>query len=394
MTVTTTTTFATRLLHWYDRHGRRNLPWQGGDDAYPIWVAEIMLQQTQVATVLPYYRKFMAQFPSLSALADCDVDALLHCWSGLGYYARARNLRLAARRIMDKHDGKFPTEFADVLALPGIGRSTAGAILSFAYSQRHAILDGNVKRVLTRYFALTEPLGVAKTETKLWCIADELTPTARVADYNQAIMDLGATVCTRAKPRCESCPVGDDCVAYRRGETDAYPVRKAKATVRVKRAVVMLIVRNRRGELLLVKRPPVGIWGGLWSLPEYDDDGYGYGTATTVMVTVTVVTTTTDGNGYGDDGDGNGRGNRNRQRIKTRFQKQFGITIKPAAPLPKFRHSFTHFDLEIRPLPATVTATTERIMDDANCLWYSPKSPAKIGLPTAVKRILDGLADQ
>ena len=204
-------TFAERLLGWFDRHGRKSLPWQSSRDPYGIWVAEIMLQQTRVGTVIPYYRRFMARFPDVASLANCDADALLHCWSGLGYYARARNLRAAAQQIVTRHGGKFPERFDDALALPGVGRSTAGAILAFAFGQRHPILDGNVKRVLARCYAIaghTSGAGAAKVQARLWKIAGQLTPHARVADYNQALMDLGATVCLARQTIVRTLPAG------------------------------------------------------------------------------------------------------------------------------------------------------------------------------------------
>lgn len=351
---------ADRLLGWFDHHGRKFLPWQQSRDPYGIWVAEIMLQQTQVSTVIPYYRRFMARFPDVAALARCDADALLHCWSGLGYYARARNLRAAAREIVARHGGRFPDRFEEVLALPGIGRSTAGAILAFAFGQRHPILDGNVRRVLARYYAIAGAGGKAgKVEARLWEIADRLTPEARVADYNQALMDLGATVCRRAKPLCARCPLESDCAALGRGDPTAFPQAKPK-TPRPRKSVTMLVVKNRRGSWLLVKRPPSGIWGGLWSLPEYAD---------------------------GDSPPVEKR-RIEKQSIEKWFEQQFGFVIAAGQPLPPVRHSFTHFDLDIRPLPATLTQPGNRIMDAGQYLWYNSSSPAQVGLPTAVKRIL------
>ena len=333
-----------------------------------------MLQQTQVSTVIPYYRKFMARFPDIDALAHCDADALLHCWSGLGYYARARNLQAAARQIVARHGGRFPDRFEDVLALPGIGRSTAGAILAFAFEQRHSVLDGNIRRVLTRYYAIAAADGRAggrggggKMEARLWEIADRLTPETRVADYNQALMDLGATVCRPTKPLCACCPLGSDCAALARGDPTAFPQAKPK-TPRPRKSVTMLVVKNRRGAWLLVKRPPSGIWGGLWSLPEYADGDFP----------------------LGDTPVKKRRGEK--QAIEKWFEQQFGLVIAAGQPLPPMRHSFTHFDLDIRPLPATVTQSGGqsggRIMDAGQYLWYNSASPAAVGLPTAVKRIL------
>ena len=350
---------ADRLLRWFDRHGRKSLPWQRDRDPYRIWVAEIMLQQTRVATVIPYYRKFMARFPDIATLASCDMDALLHCWSGLGYYARARNLRTAAQQIVARHGGQFPDRFDEVLALPGIGRSTAGAVLAFAFGQRQPILDGNVKRVLARCYAIAGYPGTGKVAARLWKLAEQLTPGARVGDYNQALMDLGATVCLRAKPLCPCCPLAGQCAALARGDPIAFPQPKPK-TNRPLRSVTMLIVKNQHAELLLVKRPPSGIWGGLWSLPEYAD-------------------LQEEERREKQD---------NERRIEAWFEQQFGLVVETGRPLPPVRHSFTHFDLDIRPLPATLTQTNTAVMDVGPYLWYNPLSPPQVGLPTAVKRIL------
>ena len=365
--------FAARLLRWFEHHGRKSLPWQRNRDPYRIWVAEIMLQQTQVSTVIPYYRKFIARFPDLAALESCDPDELLHYWSGLGYYARARNLHAAAKKIVEQHHGKFPDEFDQVLALPGIGRSTAAAILAFAHGQRHAILDGNVKRVLTRYYAIEGYAGSWEVEARLWKIAERLTPNSRVADYTQAFMDLGATVCLRTKPLCAGCPLAADCRAHRRGDPTAFPRRKPKAA-RPRKAVTMLIVKNARSELLLVKRPPSGIWGGLWSLPEYTD-------ALPAPRKKRSVKKQPMGKSPVE------RPAIEKQAIEEWCEQQFGLIIKTGEPLPPMWHSFTHFDLDILPLPATCTQTGDRIMDAGQYLWYNPLSPAQIGLPAAVKRI-------
>jgi len=358
---------AGRLLRWYDRHGRKSLPWRRARDPYPrdpypIWVAEIMLQQTQVGTVIPYYRRFMARFPDLAALARCDADELLHYWSGLGYYARARNLHAAARQIADLHGGRFPARFDQVLALPGIGRSTAGAILAFAFGQRHPILDGNVKRVLSRYCAVKGYPGAARVQRRLWQIAERLTPKERVADYTQALMDLGATVCVHAKPLCTICPLAADCRARQMGKPAAFPEPKPKpASARPRKAVTMLIVRNRRAELLLVKRPPSGIWGGLWSLPEYEHR------ARPAPAQMTPA---------------------QRRCIEQWCERQLGVAVKTGEALPVMTHSFTHFDLDILPLPARCTGGGGSVMDARQYLWYNPSSPAQIGVPAAVKRIL------
>lgn len=240
--------FAARLLRWYDRHGRKDLPWQRARTPYTVWVSEVMLQQTQVATVIPYFERFMARFPDVRTLADAPLDAVLAHWSGLGYYSRARNLHRAAQQIRDRHGGVFPEDMDAIAALPGIGRSTAGAILAQALGQRHAILDGNVKRVLTRHRAIAGWPGQSAVERRLWEIAEAETPHARVADYTQAIMDLGAMVCTRARPRCGACPVADDCAARAAGTVSRYPAPKPRKTLPV-RQTRMLLVTNGEGEV-------------------------------------------------------------------------------------------------------------------------------------------------
>ncbi|HEY5762079.1 MAG TPA: A/G-specific adenine glycosylase, partial [Rhodocyclaceae bacterium] len=222
------TDFATRVLHWYDQHGRTDLPWQDTGDPYRVWVSEIMLQQTQVQTVIPYYRRFMHRFPDLASLAGARLDDVLQHWSGLGYYARARNLHYAAEIIRDRHDGRFPETIEAVCELPGIGRSTAGAILALTFDQRHAILDGNVKRVLARHAAVDGWPGKTAVARKLWELAEARTPPERVGAYTQAMMDLGATLCTRSRPACAMCPVQGDCRALARGEVERFPGRKSK----------------------------------------------------------------------------------------------------------------------------------------------------------------------
>ena len=254
--------FTTSLLKWYDQHGRKSLPWQINRDPYSVWVSEIMLQQTQVASVIPYFQRFMARFPNSGALADAPLDEVLHLWSGLGYYARARNLHKAAKQIMQRHAGQFPSDFEQVLALPGIGRSTAGAILAFGFDQRHPILDGNVKRVLTRIHRIDGYPGRREIEHRLWALADSHTPIEGVAHYTQAIMDLGAEVCVRKTPKCKHCPVTSLCGAYKHGDMTAYPNQKPKKA-KPEKMIKMLLLRRPNGEVLLTRRPPTGIWGGL-----------------------------------------------------------------------------------------------------------------------------------
>jgi A/G-specific adenine glycosylase len=256
---------APALLRWWRAHGRHDLPWQRRRTPYRVWISEIMLQQTQVTTVIPYYRGFMARFPNLRALADAPLDEVLHLWSGLGYYARARNLHRAAQLIRDEYGGRFPRRFEQIAALPGIGRSTAGAILALARGERHAILDGNVRRVLARYHAIKGWSGEKRTEARLWALTEQHTPRNNVAAYTQAIMDLGATLCTRTRPRCNECPLASGCRAHALGRETAFPARRPKKARPVRRTRMLLVTCVNR--VLLERRPPAGVWGGLWSLP-------------------------------------------------------------------------------------------------------------------------------
>ncbi|MBD3609161.1 MAG: A/G-specific adenine glycosylase, partial [Gammaproteobacteria bacterium] len=262
--------FAERLLVWFDQHGRKELPWKSSDP-YRVWISEIMLQQTQVTTVIPYFERFITRFPDIATLAMAKQDEVLHLWTGLGYYARARNLHKAAQIIQQQYQGRFPEDFDQVIALPGIGRSTAGAILAQAMEQRHAILDGNVKRLLSRLYVIEGWPGEKQTENKLWQLAEELTPRQRIADYTQAVMDIGATLCKRSKPDCDHCPFHNHCQARRQGRQAELPHRKPKKDKPVKRCH-MLILQDAQGHVLLQQRPPSGIWGGLWSLPECPED--------------------------------------------------------------------------------------------------------------------------
>ena len=328
--------FATRLLAWHREHGRHDLPWQRSRDPYRIWVAEVMLQQTQVATVVPYFERFMAAFPTVSSLAYAELDAVLGAWAGLGYYARARNLHAAAIHIRDLHGGRFPDEFDAVAALPGIGRSTAGAILASAHDRRHPILDGNCKRVYARHAGIDGWSGATAVARDLWAHADAVTPDADARNYTQAIMDLGATVCTRANPQCDRCPAAVDCVARCEGRIAELPTPRPRR-VRPLRAASLLIVRNRAGEVLLERRPPSGVWGGLWCLPWVDGDG------------------------------------------------------PPAArALPPVRHAFTHFELEITPWALDADAL-DRDEGDGHRVWADSARRATLGLPAPVRRLLDAL---
>lgn len=339
---------ASRLLHWFDQHGRKDLPWQRDITPYRVWLSEIMLQQTQVATVIPYFTRFTDAFPNVEALAAAPLDEVLHLWTGLGYYARARNLHRTAGIVASEHRGRFPDTLEGLTALPGIGRSTAGAILAIAFRQRATILDGNVKRVLARHRAIAGWPGDSKVANALWDIAEANTPGSRVADYTQAIMDLGATLCTRARPRCDECPLEGDCQARAEGQPGAYPGTKPRKALPV-RTTLLLVIRDGRGRVLLEQRPPTGIWGGLWSFPEAgsEDD---------------IAATT--------------------QRL--------GVipgTIHPTAPR---RHTFSHYHLDYTPVH--IAASLSHRVGEAQILWTDPAAPGGIGLPAPVKALLDSLA--
>ena len=260
---------AERLVHWHARHGRRHLPWQRNPTPYRVWVSEIMLQQTRVGVVIAYYERFMARFPALADLADAPLDDVLALWSGLGYYSRARNLHRAAVLVRDRHDGQMPCDTAALVALPGIGRSTAGAILALSHGDRHPILDGNVKRVLCRYHGIEGWPGRGAIERTLWTLAERHTPHEGVAAYTQAVMDLGATLCVRSRPLCSLCPIEAGCTARRDGTQARIPAPRPRRAV-PHRQTAFLVLRDASGALLLERRPPSGIWGGLWCFPECD----------------------------------------------------------------------------------------------------------------------------
>ncbi|HET9679202.1 MAG TPA: A/G-specific adenine glycosylase, partial [Gammaproteobacteria bacterium] len=303
-------------------------------------------QQTQVATVIPYYQRFMQRFPDIEALADAPLDAVLHCWTGLGYYARARNLHACAKLIQREHQGQFPRDFAQVLALPGIGRSTAGAILALADNQRHAILDGNAKRVLARYHAVAGWPGKTAVANQLWVYAERHTPTKQVAAYTQAIMDLGATVCTRVKPACPDCPLQTDCAANQQGRQADYPGKKPAKTLPVRKT--RLLILRHGNQVLLQQRPPTGIWGGLWSFPEAADN------------------------------------NAVNTHCKNRFK------IERSQPWPVRRHTFSHFHLDYEPV--TVDGSPiNRVAEHPDECWYDLTSPPALGVAAPVKQLLTEL---
>ena len=347
----TPTIFSNALLHWHDAHGRHDLPWQSNKTAYRIWISEIMLQQTQVATVIPYYKKFMERFPAIEDLAAAEIDDVLHLWTGLGYYARARNLHRTAIMVATEHNGKFPTVLEDVIALPGIGRSTASAILALSDNQHLAILDGNVKRVLTRFFTIEGWPGVKSVEQQLWQHAETLTPKKRTAQYTQAIMDLGATICKRSKPLCNVCPLKKGCLALEKNTVADYPTSKPKKVIPI-RNTIMLLLRDTENRVLLQQRPPTGIWGGLWSLPEAD-------CATKVNA------------------------------ISRWATQQLALQVNNIHIAEPVRHTFSHFHLDITPVYAGVIGDSSAIMEQAESVWYNTRKPDARGFAAPVKKLLD-----
>ncbi|MCG3202261.1 MAG: Adenine DNA glycosylase [Gammaproteobacteria bacterium] len=344
--------FARNLLHWFDGHGRTQLPWRRERSAYRVWLSEIMLQQTQVATVIPYYERFLVRFPDVRALAAAQLNEVLALWAGLGYYARGRNLHRCAQVVVRAHGGEFPREIDVLTALPGIGRSTAGAILAFSCEQRHPILDGNVRRVLSRYHAVEGPPTARAVEGRLWELAALHTPAARVADYTQAIMDLGAMVCTRARPHCRSCPLAMDCRAHHDGAVDRYPGSRARRQAPV-RSRCFLIVRRDSGHILLEARPPTGLWGGLWSLPETD--------------TCAAAET---------------------------WCAAHALPVRRSTSWEVMRHTFSHFHLDMHPLLLEIETSPQAVMDADRWLWYKDGDAIEVGLPAPVRRLLDRLDAQ
>jgi A/G-specific adenine glycosylase len=338
--------FGQRLIAWQQCHGRHGLPWQVSDP-YPVWLSEIMLQQTQVETVIPYFGRFLGRFPDLASLAAAPEDDVLALWSGLGYYARARNLHAAAKRVMLEHGGQFPSEFEAIQALPGIGRSTAAAISAFAFGERRAILDGNVKRVFCRLFGVEGWPGEKTVEDRLWALAETLLPSQDIRIYTQGIMDLGATLCRRTKPDCCHCPFSEDCVAHLEGRQGELPAARPRKDL-PERETVMLVLCHA-GEIMLQKRPPNGIWGGLWSLPECS--------STEDVVNVA---------------------------------RGLGFEAKPLASLPRLDHTFSHFRLAIHPRTLTVSNRTSSAREPG-LIWLTVAEATQAALPTPVRRIIERL---
>ena len=335
--------FSECLLAWYKEHGRHDLPCQQTTSLYRSWVSEIMLQQTQVITMLPYFERFMQRFPDVSILAQASQDDVLLQWAGLGYYSRARNLHKAASIIADQHDGLFPEIYDDVLALPGIGPSTAGAILAQALGQRHAILDGNVKRVLARYRAIQGWTGQSQVEKQLWHWSEKYTPEQNLADYTQAIMDLGATVCTRSSAKCDVCPLSSDCEALLQDQVSELPTRKPKKSLPVK-LKRFLIIKNELGDYLMEKRPPAGIWGGLWSLPEL------------AMC----------------------------ESVDEKVKENWQLSVDSFSDRPVFRHTFSHFHLDITPCEVLVAPASYVIADDERYQWRTDITRLALATPVSI----------
>ncbi len=342
--------FQQKILAWFDQYGRKTLPWQQNISPYRVWISEIMLQQTQVQTVIPYYQRFMQRFPSPTILATAEMDEVLHYWTGLGYYARARNIHKAAKIIVRNFAGQFPQDFSAIIALPGIGHSTAGAICAIALQQHHAILDGNVKRVLTRFAAISGWPGTVTINQKLWHLAKLYTPIDRIADYTQAIMDLGATVCKRARPSCEHCPLHAHCIAHQQHKETSYPTKKPKKSLPTKQTI-MLLIKNIEAEWLLEKRPANGIWGGLWLFPQCQQ----------------------------------------MEDIASWCVRQ-DVNAQQQTLLPKFRHTFSHYHLEIQPVLIKCDFTAHKVMDTRQFIWY--KQQQKIGLAAPVKKLLRQLQEK
>jgi len=340
--------FAARIGTWQRRHGRHDLPWQQSRDPYRIWLSEIMLQQTQVATVLPYYERFLAAFPDVRSLAAAPIGRVLELWAGLGYYRRAHHLHAAARAVVDRHGGSFPGTSEDLVALPGVGRSTAAAIAAFAFGVRGAILDGNVKRVLARHRGIEGFPGEAAVEKRLWVAAEALLPARGIENYTQGLMDLGATVCTRSAPRCDACPVADDCVARVQGRVDRLPSPRPRKSVPKRELKVLLI--ERADELLVERRPATGIWSGLWSLPELPADA----------------------------------------DVPEALRGRFGIEAATIDALAPVVHGFTHFTLTLHPLRIAVRRWQPRA-ESPEHIWLARDDARSAALPAPIKRLIRDL---
>jgi len=341
--------FQFQILKWFDQFGRKDLPWQHPATPYRVWLSEVMLQQTQVVTVIPYFNKFISQYPTIADLAEAPLDDVLSLWAGLGYYARARNLHKTAQIIAASG---FPESLDELVALPGIGRSTAGAILSIAFNSSHAILDGNVRRVLARFKALEGWTGGSLVSKQLWDISELYTPKLRAADYTQAMMDLGATLCTRSKPRCAQCPLKAECMALAQNKVHLLPTPKVSKKIPVKQTI-FAVVTNKNNEFLLEKRPPVGIWGGLWSLPEFAD-----------------------------------------KQALAEWISSNTLAVDKTIELTAKRHTFSHYHLDYLPIQLIVDSPINNVMEADLRIWYKHTQTMNIGLPAPVKQLFDDLNEE
>ncbi len=338
--------FQQKILAWFDLFGRKNLPWQLNISPYRVWLSEVMLQQTQVTTVIPYFNHFIQNFPDIHKLASAPLDSVLHLWSGLGYYARARNLHKTAKIISEETGGKFPNDLNSLMQLPGIGRSTAGAISSIAFNKSQPILDGNVRRVLARFHAISGWTGSTKISNELWQLSSDYTPLLRVADYTQAIMDLGATTCIRRKPKCRVCPINSACIAKIENKISELPTPKPKKTLPSKK-IIFLLLQDHQGKILLEQRPETGIWGGLWSFPEYPSLA----------------------------------------KIQSCFMEK-NITIKLIKQLEEQRHTFSHYHLDYTAIMFKTENPINIVMEANQSVWYKSEQLKSLGLPTPVKKLL------
>ncbi|GGC81120.1 A/G-specific adenine glycosylase [Undibacterium terreum] len=353
--------FSGELIRWQKQHGRHSLPWQQTRDAYKVWLSEIMLQQTQVTAVIPYYQRFLESFPTVQDLAAASSEQVMAHWSGLGYYTRARNLHKCAQQVVALYDGRFPSDPALLKELPGIGRSTAAAVAAFSYGTRAAILDGNVKRVFARVFSVEGFPGSKPVEDALWLRAEALLPETGIEAYTQGLMDLGATLCTRSSPACVRCPFQQRCVAYATGRTAELPVRKPKKQQREKQAVMLVVLHE--GQVLLEQRPDSGIWGGLLSLPELD--------------------------GMRDMDEDNEAELADAFPEVTRLAQQFGDVASIEA-LPPFAHVFTHFKLNVTPIQFNLAKRHVQVAEDRH-VWYPAQQIDSAPLPAPVKKLLQSL---
>lgn len=342
--------FQRLLLHWFDRYGRKDLPWQQHKTPYRVWISEVMLQQTQVSTVIGYFLRFVQEFPSLQTLAAAQEDRILHLWTGLGYYQRARNLQKTAKILCDQHQGEFPTTQAELQTLPGIGRTTAAAILAIGLNKKAAILDGNVKRVMMRLHGLENLLSEKKTIDKLWDLAEQYTPKYRVADYTQAIMDFGATLCSRKNPRCHECPFNKYCLAFIQNKVHLLPRSKPRKKLPIRQSTFLIMTYAEK--IFLEKRGLGGVWAGLWSFPELPYQA-------------------------------------SLEEIKTTCRDLFSVTPKKIQLGQSFRHTFTHFHLDIRPVFIEIKKPLFKTMAKKTQIWYKSINSPKIGLPLPVKLLLE-----